>query len=366
MQSRWMLKVSFYFRLKGRRDLIPFVYRICSSDNKSWRCLVLPLKTAPKKLFWLMAVVEHVTCVCLDVCTGLWIWSFATASCLSSRFHFLLSLLLPRGLPVSVRAEKRFLVLFLRQSGLHSGQNLGVKNIFARAVVHLKINQRQWKSKKKKKSTKAAERPPSDPNLQRSQHLMLHMTLFLNVILFFHSKLRLWLKMIFFCLFVYLFCCAFVALPDGPVIWRMLTYPPTRRALLVGCGLHMFQQVSGINTIMWVKADIMVTSPLYECRVQGKRFLHLHTRDTQALVCKCIWRTTFCWIVTGAPTFQSSVSQIEPRVSWGAQITGDNKKKNNWKHIFISFTLRANPYQGMLLICACRQNTRRMVFLQIS
>lgn len=38
--------------------------------------------------------------------------------------------------------------------------------------------------------------------------------------------------------------------PDGPVIWRMLTYPPTRRALLVGCGLQMFQQVSGINTVM--------------------------------------------------------------------------------------------------------------------
>lgn len=41
--------------------------------------------------------------------------------------------------------------------------------------------------------------------------------------------------------------------PDGPVIWRMLTYPPTRRALLVGCGLQMFQQLSGINTVMWVK-----------------------------------------------------------------------------------------------------------------
>ena len=41
--------------------------------------------------------------------------------------------------------------------------------------------------------------------------------------------------------------------PDGPVIWRMLTYPPTRRALLVGCGLQMFQQVSGMNTVMWVQ-----------------------------------------------------------------------------------------------------------------
>ncbi|TNN55186.1 Proton myo-inositol cotransporter [Liparis tanakae] len=37
---------------------------------------------------------------------------------------------------------------------------------------------------------------------------------------------------------------------EGPVIWRMLTYPPTRRALLVGCGLQMFQQLSGINTVI--------------------------------------------------------------------------------------------------------------------
>lgn len=47
--------------------------------------------------------------------------------------------------------------------------------------------------------------------------------------------------------------------PDGPVIWRMLTYPPTRRALLVGCGLQMFQQVSGINTVMWVISSAPVT-----------------------------------------------------------------------------------------------------------
>ncbi|XP_059969235.1 proton myo-inositol cotransporter isoform X2 [Mesoplodon densirostris] len=37
----------------------------------------------------------------------------------------------------------------------------------------------------------------------------------------------------------------------GPVICRMLSYPPTRRALIVGCGLQMFQQLSGINTIIY-------------------------------------------------------------------------------------------------------------------
>nr|XP_034983595.1 proton myo-inositol cotransporter [Zootoca vivipara] len=37
----------------------------------------------------------------------------------------------------------------------------------------------------------------------------------------------------------------------GPVICRMLTYPPTRRELIVGCGLQMFQQLAGINTVMY-------------------------------------------------------------------------------------------------------------------
>ncbi|CAB1322772.1 unnamed protein product [Coregonus sp. 'balchen'] len=36
----------------------------------------------------------------------------------------------------------------------------------------------------------------------------------------------------------------------GPVLWRMLTRPSTRRALTVGCGLQMFQQLSGINTVI--------------------------------------------------------------------------------------------------------------------
>ncbi|XP_075993818.1 proton myo-inositol cotransporter-like [Genypterus blacodes] len=46
----------------------------------------------------------------------------------------------------------------------------------------------------------------------------------------------------------------------GPVLYRMLTYGPTRRALLVGCGLQMFQQLSGINTVMYYSATILQMS----------------------------------------------------------------------------------------------------------
>ncbi|XP_030071744.1 proton myo-inositol cotransporter isoform X1 [Microcaecilia unicolor] len=50
----------------------------------------------------------------------------------------------------------------------------------------------------------------------------------------------------------------------GPVICRMLTYPPTRRALIVGCGLQMFQQLSGINTVMYYCATILQMSGMQD------------------------------------------------------------------------------------------------------
>ncbi|KAM6973170.1 proton myo-inositol cotransporter-like [Aplochiton taeniatus] len=43
----------------------------------------------------------------------------------------------------------------------------------------------------------------------------------------------------------------------GPVIWRILSHAPTRRALMVGCSLQMFQQLSGINTVMYYSATIL-------------------------------------------------------------------------------------------------------------
>ncbi|XP_011606020.1 proton myo-inositol cotransporter isoform X1 [Takifugu rubripes] len=44
---------------------------------------------------------------------------------------------------------------------------------------------------------------------------------------------------------------------DAPVILRILRHGPTRRALIVGCGLQMFQQLSGINTVMYYSATIL-------------------------------------------------------------------------------------------------------------
>uniref|UniRef100_A0A3Q3JNI4 Proton myo-inositol cotransporter n=1 Tax=Monopterus albus TaxID=43700 RepID=A0A3Q3JNI4_MONAL len=43
----------------------------------------------------------------------------------------------------------------------------------------------------------------------------------------------------------------------GFIILRILKHGPTRRALIVGCGLQMFQQLSGINTVMYYSATIL-------------------------------------------------------------------------------------------------------------
>ncbi|KAG8439903.1 hypothetical protein GDO86_005896 [Hymenochirus boettgeri] len=53
----------------------------------------------------------------------------------------------------------------------------------------------------------------------------------------------------------------------GPIIYRMIIYPPTRRALLVGCGLQMFQQLAGINTVMYYSATILQMSGVDDDRL---------------------------------------------------------------------------------------------------
>ena len=41
------------------------------------------------------------------------------------------------------------------------------------------------------------------------------------------------------------------------VVRRIFSHQPTRRALLLGCSLQLFQQISGINTIMYYSATVV-------------------------------------------------------------------------------------------------------------
>ncbi|XP_067683406.1 proton myo-inositol cotransporter-like [Haliotis asinina] len=47
---------------------------------------------------------------------------------------------------------------------------------------------------------------------------------------------------------------------DRSTIVRLLTTPSTRRAVTVGCGLQLFQQLTGINTIMYYSASVIKMS----------------------------------------------------------------------------------------------------------
>ncbi|XP_069766128.1 proton myo-inositol cotransporter-like isoform X2 [Narcine bancroftii] len=54
---------------------------------------------------------------------------------------------------------------------------------------------------------------------------------------------------------------------DGTVLCKMLNYPPTFRALIVGCGLQLFQQLCGINTVMYYSATILQMSGVQDDRL---------------------------------------------------------------------------------------------------
>ncbi|XP_068580076.1 proton myo-inositol cotransporter-like [Cebidichthys violaceus] len=52
----------------------------------------------------------------------------------------------------------------------------------------------------------------------------------------------------------------------GLVILRIFSHGPTRRALVVGCGLQMFQQLAGINTVMYYSATILQMAGVWDVK----------------------------------------------------------------------------------------------------
>uniref|UniRef100_A0A8C1W1R8 Solute carrier family 2 member 13b n=1 Tax=Cyprinus carpio TaxID=7962 RepID=A0A8C1W1R8_CYPCA len=78
---------------------------------------------------------------------------------------------------------------------------------------------------------------------------------------------------------------------EGPVLWRILTFAPARRALIVGCGLQMFQQLSGINTVICqncTAASLMVLATGFLLSAQASPPVTFHPNDPSLHNSTCI------------------------------------------------------------------------------
>uniref|UniRef100_A0A8C4HL99 Proton myo-inositol cotransporter n=1 Tax=Dicentrarchus labrax TaxID=13489 RepID=A0A8C4HL99_DICLA len=124
----------------------------------------------------------------------------------------------------------------------------------------------------------------------------------------------------------------------GLVILRILRHGPTRRALIVGCGLQMFQQLSGINTVMYYSATILQMAGVltllavgFLLSAQNSPPVTLHPVDSQNSSCRlygscesCMLDSDcgFCFCENGTRVYDSSCVPVSPasadHAAWGS------------------------------------------------
>jgi len=66
---------------------------------------------------------------------------------------------------------------------------------------------------------------------------------------------------------------------SGCLLWKMLSVAPVRRALIVGCLLQLFQQIVGINTVMYVDSVVSFHYTYSLCSVIILRSTHKRRRQ---------------------------------------------------------------------------------------
>uniref|UniRef100_A0A4W4G813 Major facilitator superfamily (MFS) profile domain-containing protein n=1 Tax=Electrophorus electricus TaxID=8005 RepID=A0A4W4G813_ELEEL len=148
-----------------------------------------------------------------------------------------------------------------------------------------------------------------------------------------------------------------------PVLWSMLSHPPARRALIVGCGLQMFQQLSGINTVILC---LLAVGFLLSAQHSPPVTLHpsepslANSSCTSYLSCEpCMLdpRCGFCYQQNSTAVFASSCVPVNlassDRASWGrCSNSTEAADPNLWAYNFCPTSFSWLVLLGLILYLA--------------